>query len=211
MASFDKFYFRVFDCCLESRRLEVISELNFHRCCVLKVAVTYHPISGRAILLSTGTKGRLVLWDVSDLSEETELEPLAHWTIHQSGINSLHWQWIDDNLVVLTGGDDNALVRTEIGLDAALTGASIIEQQKQIHAHAAQISGVSFIDRHMAVSVSLDQRLILWRVKSLEHIDGICCDVSDIQGLDVTGINDYESLVCVYGQGVQLLRIRKDQ
>lgn len=70
------------------------------------------------------------------------------------------------------------------------------------------LKGVAFLDRDLAVSVSLDQRLIVWRVTegdspSLDWLSTTCCDVSDIQGLHVLN----ERLIVVYGQGMQILRL----
>ena len=64
------------------------------------------------------------------------------------------------------------------------------------------------MDEHHAVSVSLDQRLILWRLEAtrLKWLSTICCDISDIQGLDVVA-DSSGFVICVYGQGIQILRV----
>ncbi len=207
---------RIFDCCLASRRLEVSRQLDFHRCCVLKVSTTRHPVSGARILLSAATDGRVALWDLDRLvrADQIKDQPVNHWKLHQSGVNSLDWFWTDETsgyqLLLLTGGDDNALTLSRVAVDAALTHARIADQHCQVDAHAGQISGASFVaGGRLAVSVSLDQRLMLWRVRNadLERLSGVCCDVPDIQGLDVDATDPSQSLVCVYGQGLQLVRI----
>ena len=67
-------------------------------------------------------------------------------------------------------------------------------------------SGVALLDGQLAVSASLDQRLVLWHFdgERFNWLDAACCDVADIQGLDVS---DDSSSVCIYGQGVQIFRI----
>lgn len=66
------------------------------------------------------------------------------------------------------------------------------------------LSGVALLGAQLAVSVSLDQRLVLWHFDGAHFnwLDSACCDVADIQGLDVS-----DDAVCVYGQGVQIFRV----
>lgn len=71
-----------------------------------------------------------------------------------------------------------------------------------------ECKGVAILDGNLAVSVSLDQRLILWRMDGadLVWVSTTCCDVSDIQGLDV--LRDPSGLlISVYGQGIQIMRV----
>lgn len=64
------------------------------------------------------------------------------------------------------------------------------------------------LSNNLCVSVSLDQRLILWKQRDtqLTCLSTICCDVSDIQGLDVFP-GTTKSLVMVYGQGIQVFEV----
>lgn len=64
------------------------------------------------------------------------------------------------------------------------------------------------LGNNLCVSVSLDQRLILWNQQDtrLSCLSTICCDVSDIQGLDVFP-GATKTLVVVYGQGVQVFEV----
>ena len=71
-----------------------------------------------------------------------------------------------------------------------------------------ECKGVAILDGNLAVSVSLDQRPILWRMDGadLVWVSTTCCDVSDIQGLDV--LRDPSGLlISVYGQGIQIMRV----
>ena len=95
------------------------------------------------LVLSTGTNGRLAVWNVSNLEEGDKFEPLGSSVkIHQSGINCLDCRCIDSkSLFILTGGDDNALICTQLTIDYENKVVCVVDQQKNCNAHAAQISG----------------------------------------------------------------------
>lgn len=65
------------------------------------------------------------------------------------------------------------------------------------------------IDNDFCLSVSLDQRLILWKRDDtrMTWLRTVCCDVSDIQGLDVITPDASRTLVMVYGQGIQVFQV----
>ena len=65
------------------------------------------------------------------------------------------------------------------------------------------------MDNNLCLSVSLDQRLILWMREDtrLTWLSAVCCDVSDIQGLDVVPADGSKSLVLAYGQGIQVFQV----
>ena len=136
------YHFRIFDLSLEGCKLDLFHEVNFHNCCVLLVKVIADP-DGNSILFSAGTDGRLAVWNVTILEEDKAIDPLGSLLIHQSGINSLDCQWTDlDRMLILTGGDDNALICTQIEISCESSLLTLIDQQKQFP-HAAQISGNS--------------------------------------------------------------------
>lgn len=146
---------RIYDVELDSRQLELIQELDFHHCCVLQVKVVKENAStgpNRALLLSAGTNGRLAVWDVTTCCQESsddQLQPMGCLSLHQSGINSLDCKWISNvsdskqsRLVILTGGDDNALVLTHVDVDWAEQSLRLAGPQHRQHPHSAQISGM---------------------------------------------------------------------
>lgn len=200
-------FIRIFSLALDGCRLDLFHELSFHNCCVLQVKVVADAY-GNSILFSTGTNGRLAVWNITLLEEDKGIEPIGSLQVHQSGINSLDCQWVDvDRMLILTGGDDNALICTQVEISCERNVLELIDQQKQFP-HAAQISGVAMLSNNLCVSVSLDQRLILWKQRDtqLTCLSTICCDVSDIQGLDVFP-GTTKSLVMVYGQGIQVFEV----
>ena len=68
------------------------------------------------------------------------------------------------------------------------------------------------LDGCLALSVSLDQRLILWRLinNRLTWLQTVCCDVADIQGLDILKTDDSDILALVHGQGIQILKVHAE-
>jgi hypothetical protein len=69
------------------------------------------------------------------------------------------------------------------------------------------------LDGCLALSVSLDQRLILWRLinNRLTWLQTVCCDVADIQGLDILKTEDStDVLALVHGQGIQILKVHAE-
>ena len=133
---------RVFDLTLDTRHMDLFHELSFHNCCVLKIQ-TLRDAFGNCILLSAGTNGRLAFWNINTLDEGTPLEPFGSLSIHQSGINSFACRWIDKNLLlILSGGDDNALICSEVEVNCVDSTIRLL-RQKVTFPHAAQISGIT--------------------------------------------------------------------
>lgn len=144
-------FLRVYVLSLEDRHLDLFQEIDFHHCCVLLVKVVEAAAAGRFFLISAGTDGRLAVWDATtwaDDEEEEERQPTGCLSLHQSGINGLDCRWVHGSssesgrLLVLTGGDDNALVLSHIDISWAPAGRGLqLVRQRQLFPHAAQISG----------------------------------------------------------------------
>lgn len=161
-------FYRIFSLALDGCRLDLFHELSFHNCCVLQVKVVADAY-GNSILFSTGTNGRLAVWNITLLEEDKGIEPIGSLQVHQSGINSLDCQWVDvDRMLILTGGDDNALICTQVEISCKRNVLELIDQQKQFP-HAAQISGQfipSLVMREIILFInnyfSIDLRLQEW-------------------------------------------------
>ena len=74
------------------------------------------------------------------------------------------------------------------------------------------LTGVALLANNLCLSVSLDQRLILWKREDtrLQWLSAVCCDISDIQGLDVSVLGDSKTSlakILVYGQGIQVFEV----
>lgn len=79
------------------------------------------------------------------------------------------------------------------------------------HLNLNTLTGVALLANNLCLSVSLDQRLILWKREDtrLRWLSPVCCDISDIQGLDVSVGASKTSLpkILVYGQGIQIFEV----
>lgn len=130
----------MFELSLSDNRLNLFQEMSFHDCCVLQVKIVADS-TGNIILLSAGTDGKIAVWNITTLEEDVALEPIGSVSVHQSGINSLDCKWVDTEcMLVLTGGDDNALICSKIEINCAEGSVRLLDRREQFP-HAAQISG----------------------------------------------------------------------
>jgi hypothetical protein len=139
---------------------------------------------------------------------------------HKSGINSLATHQLSTNsrrYLVVSGGDDNALTVHSISLESAQSPSFNILYRHST-AHSAQITGVYIVNDSLLVSVSIDQRVSVWRLDcqsetaQLHHLQTVLTDVADVVGLETFPLihskSDVELALAVHGIGVQFLRLR---
>lgn len=142
-------FFHIFSACsdghirlheldINKKQLELILEQDFHSCCVLRVKIVEN--QGRSLLISTGTDGKLAIWDAERITSDP---PMGFLALHQSGINSLDCKWVSPRrLLILTGGDDNALILTHVDVDWEQKSAvGSFKIGRHLSAHSSQISG----------------------------------------------------------------------
>lgn len=149
--------------------------------------------SSKGRILTASTDGHVCTWQ----SDSSTYRLVSSTRVHQSSIKSLDMAEVNENTyAILTGGDDNALGYLSFTLGQA--GEFTIREEPVLvrSAHAAAINGAVMLRREgeiMAVSVSNDQQIKLWRVR---------------QGLRLlaqaySGVADAGDLVPV-GEGVML-------
>ncbi|XP_063963460.1 tRNA (34-2'-O)-methyltransferase regulator WDR6-like [Lytechinus pictus] len=168
-------------------------------------AVTFDHVEGH----DTGSVGQLV----------------SSMSAHQSGINALSVCNVqDDKWLVVSGGDDNAITVTLLDLTSSVTTGSertigtILDTYKIPTAHATQVTGIQFMkEAKTFLSVSVDQRLNLWRLKLSEDnlkieevrmMSSSFVHVSDVAGMDTwcdRSSSQQHAVIC--GQGLQLQSI----
>lgn len=105
--------------------------------------------------------------------------PLS-WThrvkLHQSTIHCIAKHVVDDeNTLIITGGDDNAITMTRCSFEKSTEGTSTKETSTSVltipRAHAAAITALSIYQlsgqarRIWIITASLDQRLKVWQVE----------------------------------------------
>ncbi|KAF2500999.1 hypothetical protein BU16DRAFT_569262 [Lophium mytilinum] len=185
------------------------------------------------VLLTSGTDGHVVFWDLT-------ADPLIHAArtkIHQNTTKTLAYQHISlDITLLVTGGDDGALGFTLIHSPAKPSPRSVATLIVP-RAHAAAVTACALLptdptkfrvtadsDQALARELQLitsgtDQRVILWticidctqpgveglQVKKVGKTDTAVADVGDLAILDAEGGRGVGVLVC--GVGMQVFRI----
>ncbi|KAG0251379.1 WD repeat-containing protein 6 [Actinomortierella ambigua] len=128
----------------------------------------YHAHPGYVPVKRRGGAGRSEFELQKQLFCQPLNTPLLEVAVHMSGINSLH---VRDNgegaLVVVSGGDDNALVVTRIQATWDSTLQRIIVSDARVAsredlAHGAAIQGVNMLEEATVISTSQDQILTTW-------------------------------------------------
>ncbi|KAF9420286.1 WD repeat-containing protein 6 [Podila epigama] len=100
---------------------------------------------------------------------------LAEIYVHQSGVNSMNVHALADGVVlIVTGGDDNALAVTRmeaqwVGAAQGIQVGTLTMLVKDEYAHSSAIQAVAMLNASEIVSTSQDQMLSLWRLESCEQ------------------------------------------
>lgn len=165
-----------------------IGQLNYHRTCVLKT----HSIefSDRTILATCTTRGEICLWDVTDANCCAANEPFLVFNPNKSGVNCISSRVLSDTeLVIATGGDDNAVHLNRVDVTNGLGTATVTHVWATDKLHCSQITGLVLAEDFL-VTASIDQRVTAVRLKG----DGcdvpllqVMTDVADVQGIDIVG------------------------
>lgn len=157
-----------------------------------------------SVLLSSGNDGLLRFWKL----ESSKCDLIGVFRRHQSGINALDVYAMQDRmLLVVTGGDDNALVLTNY-LITEDNSVVVLEEQILNSAHSTQITGAKFLSPrgNWLVSTGVDQRLRLWQrvAGSLqEHCSRFSC-IPDIAAFTCWRKNNEDVVMVVGGEGLDV-------
>ncbi|KAI9767145.1 MAG: hypothetical protein M1840_005934 [Geoglossum simile] len=200
---------------------------QYSTCCLLH---TFHQhINNEMHILTAGTDGYIVLWKAPlqvflmghDKARNTDDVKLAKWhwrsRPHQSSTKSMITIQISpESLLIITGGDDNALVLTHIEFN--IDGGNVSSTTTSItKAHASAITALTEIpspnpQQILFASSSNDQRLKLWSVvlRGKEVLEvkkevSIGTAVADVSGIIVSGESDMR--VVVSGVGMQAWKV----
>lgn len=181
--------------------------------CLMKLAGFI--INKRHVLVSMATDGHLTFWDMSDLSNEADIQPFGYSKVHQSGINSCTTKYLDNNMrLFLTGGDDNAIVLSVVEFELSKFGkmtCKTISCFTDVGVHCAQVTGL-YLGSHYFLSTSIDQRLALfsWSFQN-ETIHCNLVTKYDTVISDIKGLKCFETLniydILIYGNGMEFLKM----
>ncbi|KAJ1537238.1 hypothetical protein HK096_001101, partial [Nowakowskiella sp. JEL0078] len=147
------------------------------------------PVSSAAKEISTGTHvsqtkprsgwrktaGKQRVEGKMDDENVRELEaPVFEGRGNQSGVNALDVKWLHDEcLIIVTGGDDNAVSIWKIGCKVSVDGVILVDDVAigyLMNAHASNITGLKLISDTRFVTTSIDQRLKIWEFEQTEEV-----------------------------------------
>lgn len=194
---------------------------HYKTCCLLDVKLF---VTNSHIYLVTGaTDGHLSLWDLTPsvcfeidsgkliLTEHLESRKLSAYlssiAVHQNSIKSFEIRIVGNEVVVATGGDDNALAITTFKLEDGVTAdvMSIVES-----AASSTITSLSIISDDRLLVVSVDQVVRLWSFKEnkLVLLDNLYTTIADTGSVDTLEANDRE-VALIGGVGLSVWDVKK--
>ncbi|CAH0720267.1 unnamed protein product, partial [Brenthis ino] len=199
---------RIFELKLDEKSMNMVQEIKYHKTCILKTNL--FRISNRNVLVTTTTRGFVAFWEINTKIVEI---PIFETKTNKSGINCIDIKVIDDNRFLLaTGGDDNAIHLVLLQFNE-FNSIEVIYSWSSDKFHCSQITGLKIIDNLM-ISTSIDERITLlkWSANidiKCEFISQSYSDVPDIQGLDIIDTLSDSIVVCVFGKGVEVIKLSK--
>ncbi|ELU07060.1 hypothetical protein CAPTEDRAFT_228218 [Capitella teleta] len=205
-------YVRLFRFSETSRCFTAVCASHVHDHCVLCVRLVC--VGASHLLFSAATDGFLFIWDVTSLSSDAGSQmapPLYKQRLHQSGVNALDVRCHGNVTEVVCGGDDTAVSYACFRLTAH-NDIHVMHTSSHQRAHAAQVTGLRFLDADRFVSASVDQRVILWTRSAQDNAfpwRWAACyysNVADLTNLDVWRTED-EWKLAVCGIGCQMLTL----
>ncbi|CAH2233658.1 jg10625 [Pararge aegeria aegeria] len=188
---------------------KMMKEIKYHETCILKTHL--FKFVSKDILATTTTRGSVAFWDMEKVC--TDLNPIFEMNTNKSGVNSIDIKVINDNNVLIaTGGDDNAIHLNILEIkDIDLKLMKIANKWSSDAYHCSQITGLKLVNDFM-VTTSIDQRITLFRLTiqsniNCKFISQTYSDIADIQGIDVISFSKNSIKVCVFGKGLEVLDI----
>ncbi|XP_055682893.1 uncharacterized protein LOC129789843 [Lutzomyia longipalpis] len=180
---------------LEKDKIRFISSVFYGRC-ILNVQIIEN--FGQKVLLTMGTDGKILFWDVEEFSEESL--PFGSLQHHESGINCFDLLQEDGKIIILTGGDDQKIVKSVFRID----GKHVVQEEptREASLHFAQVTGLKISSRAEFFSAGVDQRVLKGSLAELRILQEKFTSVSDLKGLELLNKQD----VLVYGAGIELIK-----
>ncbi|XP_047990258.1 WD repeat-containing protein 6 [Leguminivora glycinivorella] len=194
----------------ETAEFKLINEVKYHKTCILKTHCI--KFENKTILITCTTRGETAFWDTS--KHNNEFLPFFSTTTNKSGINSIASKVIsNEEILVATGGDDNAVHLVLIQIQPNLTSANLRSSFQLDSLHSSQVTGLCVSGEYL-VSASIDQRvsLLKWKVEEgiqCEFVSQTFCDVADVQGMEFMESDSDTIKVCVFGKGMEVIELKK--
>lgn len=210
-----------------SKKFKRLIDDNYKNCCIFQAKLL--KLESSIYIMLGSTNGNATVYDISSKLEEnfkfkndvvslsnnnffvSKLENvLVDQQLHQSSIKALDLVKISSNkFLLITGGDDNALIASEIIKSGSLVNIEI----KAFVASAASstITSVNFIDEETVMVNAVDQNIKLWKFTApsseidakLNLLQEKYTTVADTGCAEIAKFND-ETLAVVGGAGLSV-------
>ncbi|KAI5959231.1 WDR6 [Candida theae] len=191
-----------FDKNTDQLKFNKLHEWNYSTCCILHCQFfklgSDNEGRTRDFLLIATTDGNVTIYNVSDPKSPAQQ---CQSRLHQSGVKAICLVQNENNLrdevLLLTGGDDNALVASTITIPASNDDSQLDLRliKREPNAASATITSISHVRDNLFVVVSVDQMIRLWSVtddalycqdaRYTTVADTGCCDVTTVGGKHV--------------------------
>ena len=154
---------RLFNFNLTTNKLNLLNNKYEHSNCYL--CIKYLKLKSNAYLLCSGTDGQIQIWKFVENKDEIFLLHKLE-SIHQSGVNSFDiWHLIENKILIASVGDDTSVCITELEIEPLIESKHVSIIKKEM-ANASSIASVKFLNRKTFVTISKDQRLLLWNYEN---------------------------------------------
>lgn len=216
-----------------SKQFTVIINDSYMKCCIFHVK--FICLKNKLYILIGSTNGHIAVYDINDninklfkLVEENNGRPvklekiinfdkfeigkleklIINQQMHQSAINALEIiQESTNKINLITGGDDNALIVSEICDDEEI-GLRIDINSFNPSAASSTITTIKMVDNHTVLVGAVDQSVKLWDIKcDLELLEDRYTTVADIGCAEVVNFSDGGKLSLIGGAGLSIFRI----
>ena len=186
-----------------------------------------------AYIFTTATDGRLALWKGcfdsdprNGLPEPVQLTLVSVRRIHQSAIKSLDLMRFNEEILIATGGDDNALGISVFPISSSMATAMppcfILRS-----AHAAAVTGLCFLHNHATgcregsvklASSGNDQKITVWSVNldndrrgnlslDIKRIGDAFTPVADVGDVASLAVDNHGGKILVVGNGMEVWKV----
>ncbi|KAI9317701.1 WD40-repeat-containing domain protein [Dichotomocladium elegans] len=204
-----------------TRRFSLLADGSWHTRCILQMKHLVIPgrngESDRILFFTTATDGRVAIWDINNNirnainSEDIDMlesdptrtatkftQPICFYRPHQSGVNGLAVALKGDTILVVSGGEDNAMASAKLRIAGDGTILPVGNPHIIRDAHGSSITAVEWTKNgERVLSVSTDQRLNMWDLEDdgeqgvrISMVDAAFVDVPDPSAMGVTIYND---------------------
>lgn len=160
-------------------------EINYGTVCILNVQ--FVTISRANYVMTGSSDGNITFWDATPMLDgkgKMRKTPVIKQQLHQSGVKAIATiPETDGSLAVITGGDDNSLIRSNLAFEDGTI--SLVTKDFVKEAASATITSISPVSDTTVLVTSADQILRLWNIAS-----GLSCICATYTTVADTGCSD---------------------